>query len=232
MNEETQSKILAIIPARGGSKGIPRKNIKELTGKPLIVYSIEAALKSKYINKIVVSTEDEEIAEISKKYGAEVIKRPRELAKDSSSIIDVLKHVLEKLREKENYNPDIIVLLQPTSPLRTVKTIDSAILIFRDKFEYYDSLIPLYLIEGKIGIIMRERYIPNYILGSRRQDIEPIYRECGTIFIFKPDLIKNGEMFGEKILPFVIKKYKESIDIDTTDDLKIAEFFMGLKNDK
>jgi CMP-N,N'-diacetyllegionaminic acid synthase len=232
MNEETQSKILAIIPARGGSKGIPRKNIKELTGKPLIVYSIEAALKSKYINKIVVSTEDEEIAEISKKYGAEVIKRPRELAKDSSSIIDVLKHVLEKLREKENYNPDIIVLLQPTSPLRTVKTIDSAILIFRDKFEYYDSLIPLYLIEGKIGIIMRERYIPNYILGSRRQDIEPIYRECGTIFIFKPDLIKNGEMFGEKTLPFVIKKYKESIDIDTTDDLKIAEFFMGLKNDK
>lgn len=232
MNEETQSKILAIIPARGGSKGIPRKNIKKLTGKPLIVYSIEAALKSKYINKIIVSTEDKEIAEISKKYGAEVIKRPRELAKNYSSIIDVLKHVLEKLREEENYKPDIIVLLQPTSPLRTVKTIDSAILIFRDKFEYYDSLIPLYPIEGKIGIIRRERYIPNYILGSRRQDIEPIYRECGTIFIFKPDLIKNGEMFGEKILPFVIEKYKESIDIDTTDDLKIAEFFMGLKNDK
>ena len=227
-----KNKIIAIIPARGGSKGIPKKNIKLLAGKPLITYSIEVALKSRYIDRVVVSTEDEEIAEISKNYGAEVIGRPDELAKDESPMVEAVKHVLETLEEKENYTPEIIVLLQPTSPLRTVKTINLAIKTFYDNLEGYDSLIPLYPIEGKIGIVKNGNYIPNYILGSRRQDIEPIYRECGTIFIFKLNLIGQDKMFGEKIFPFIIKNYRESIDIDNMEDLKQAEYFMRLKNEK
>ena len=122
-------KILAIIPARGGSKGIPRKNIKLLAGKPLIAYTIEAALKSKYLDRVIVSTEDREIAETSRHYGAEVIKRPKILAKDKAKTIDVIFHLLNVLKEK-NYIPEIIVLLQPTSPLRIVKDIDKAIELF------------------------------------------------------------------------------------------------------
>lgn len=120
-------KILAIIPARGGSKGIPRKNIKILCGKPLIAYTIEAALSSKRIDKVVVSTEDEEIAEIAKGYGAEVIPRPLELAKDDTSSLPVYQQVIKHLAEVEICYPDIIAVLQPTSPLRLVQNIDGAI---------------------------------------------------------------------------------------------------------
>jgi len=119
-------KILALIPARGGSKGLPRKNIKPLLGKPLIAWTIEQSLASKYLDKVVVSTEDKEIAEISKKYGAEVpFIRPKELAKDDTPSIDVVLHAIDFLEKKELFN--IIVLLQPTSPLRTISDIDNSI---------------------------------------------------------------------------------------------------------
>ena len=121
--------ILGIIPARGGSKGIPRKNIKPLHGKPLIYYTIKEALKSKFLNRVVVSTEDNDIAEIAKKFGAKVIKRPKELARDETPIRDVVIHVLNKFKEKK-YIPDAVVLLQPSSPLRKAHHIDEAISLF------------------------------------------------------------------------------------------------------
>ena len=111
--------ILAIIPARGGSKGIPRKNINLLCGKPLIAYTIEAALSSKYIDSVVVSTEDEEIAKITKDYRVEVIPRPLELAHNNTPSLPVFQHVIRFLEEVESFLPNIIVILQPTSPLRT-----------------------------------------------------------------------------------------------------------------
>ena len=119
-------KIISIIPARGGSKRLPRKNILLLAGKPLIAYSIEQSFKSKYIDRTIVSTEDKEIAETSKKYRAEIIKRPKELATDEATTLVVLQHVLSVLRE-QNYNPDVVVLLQPTSPLRKTSQIDESI---------------------------------------------------------------------------------------------------------
>jgi len=223
--------ILAIIPARGRSKGIPRKNIKLFSGKPLIVYSIVAAKASKQIDKIVVSTEDEEIAEISKKFGVKVIKRPIELSEDNSTTMDVVKHVLSVLKETENYIPGVVVLLQPTSPLRTVKTIEMAISKFLENYEDYDSLLPIYPIKSKIGTIKKGFFIPNYVLGSQRQNIEQIYKECGTIFIFKTNLIEEGKMFGKRLFPFIIQNYEESIDIDTIDDFKQAEYLES-KNEK
>ena len=121
-------KIIAIIPARGGSKGVPRKNIKLLNGKPLISYSIRAALKSKFIDRVIVSTDDKEIAEIAKRYKAEVpYLRPAELAQDTSPTLPVLQHAVKYLEEKENYKTDLIVLLQPTTPLILASDIDSAI---------------------------------------------------------------------------------------------------------
>ena len=119
--------ILGIIPARGGSKGIKRKNLKEILGKPLVAYSIEAGVNSKLITKVVVSTEDSEIKEISLKYGAEVIDRPIELAKDETKTAPVMKHVLNEL-EKDGYKPDYVVLLQPTSPQRNSEFLDKALI--------------------------------------------------------------------------------------------------------
>ncbi|MDD3149244.1 MAG: acylneuraminate cytidylyltransferase family protein [Candidatus Gastranaerophilales bacterium] len=119
-------KILGIIPARGGSKGIPRKNIRLLAGKPLIAYTIEASLKSKYIDRTILSTEDAEIKEIAQKFGAEVMDRPFELAQDETKTAPVLTDIVNKL-EHTGYSPDIVVLLQPTCPLRDENVIDAAI---------------------------------------------------------------------------------------------------------
>ena len=120
--------IMAVITARGGSKGVPRKNIRDLSGKPLIAWSIEAAKNSGYIDRIIVSTEDTEIRDISLEYGAEVpFLRPKELAEDNSSSVDTVLHVIEKLEKDYNYTPDYILLLQPTSPLRNEVHIDDSI---------------------------------------------------------------------------------------------------------
>lgn len=229
--KKNEHKILAVIPARGGSKGLPKKNIKPLCGNPLIYYSIKAALDSKYVGRTVVSTEDREIASIARKYGAEIVERPQELAKDDTPSFPVFKHALTYLENKFDYRPDILVILQPTSPLRTTETINDAIKTFFDNFDIYDSLIPLYPIESKIGTIEKGTYHPHYTLGQRRQEIQKLYKECGTIFIFKPELIENGKNFGEKILPFIINNYEESIDIDTIKDLEKAEYFLRKRNE-
>lgn len=126
--------VVAIIPARGGSKGIPRKNIKNLNGKPLIAYTIEEALKSKYVDRVIVSTEDLEIAEISKSFGAEVpFFRPKELAQDDTPGIEPIIHAINYLLNDENYNFDYVMCLQCTSPLRNSKQIDEAILEMYNK---------------------------------------------------------------------------------------------------
>ena len=140
-------KIISIIPARGGSKGIPRKNIIPLCGKPLIAYTIEQSLSSKLIDETIVSTDDEEVKEISIQYGSKVIDRPAELATDNASMESCISHVLESVKA------DVVVLLQPTSPLRKVRTIDMAIKLFLDSYKKYDSLIPLFPIGSKIGKI-------------------------------------------------------------------------------
>lgn len=228
MKNKKNRKILGIIPARGGSKGLPEKNIKKIAGKPLIAWSIEEALKSEHIDKLIVSTEDKKIAKIARQYNGEVMKRPKKLAKDNSPVMDAVKDTLRKLR-KENYIPDIIIILQPTSPLRTVITLDSAVETFLKNIDQYDSLIPLFPTEGKIGKIKNGLYLPSYTLGENRQRIKRVYRECGTIFILKADLIYQEKGFGRKIYPFIIKDYKESIDIDTIDDFKIAEYFLERK---
>ena len=118
--------ILAIIPARGGSKGIKRKNLVSIEGKPLIQYTIDAAVGSKYVTRVTVNSEDAEIIEYASKQGVEVIVRPDELAQDTTPMKDVILYELQYLREKERYIPDILVLLQPTSPLRTAEHIDEA----------------------------------------------------------------------------------------------------------
>jgi len=227
MEEKSQLKILAIIPARGGSKGIPRKNIRLLAGKPLIAYSIETALKSKYIDKVVVSTDDEEIAEIAKIYGAKVIERPEELARDESPTIDAIFHVLETLQS--NYVPEIVVLLQPTSPLRNAKDIDNAIDLFlRMDCEAVVGVCEathLYwyfkIEKGYLKPIFRKEH-----LKMRRQELPKIYMPTGAIFISMPkNLYEYKSFYCEKVIPYIMPA-ERSIDIDNEIDFMLTELVM------
>lgn len=227
MNEQN---IVGIIPARGGSKGLPRKNIKILAGKPLIVYTIEAALHSKKLNRIIVSTEDKEIADVSREYGAEVIIRPQDLAKDTTPTEPVIKHVVSFLKS-EGYKADIIVTLQPTSPFRTSNQIDDA--INEICFDNVDSVIGLKEVKEhpyKMKKIENGHVVPFlkiYLQSNRRQDIPPLYKENGAIYITKYDFLMNeGKIIGGNMRPFLMSN-ETSIDIDTHLDFKIAECLLG-----
>ena len=217
---QKKNKILAIIPARGGSKGIPRKNIRLLAGKPLIAYSIETAKKSKYIDKVVVSTEDKEIAEISKFFGAEVIERPNELGEDSVPLDPVIFHAVNSVEKKENIKYDFVLTLQPTSPLLSTETIDKAIEIMLSGD--YDTLISVKDETHLYWSKKEEIIIPLYKERKNRQYLDPIYRETGAILISKREVISEDDRIGDKVFLFEIPE-EESVDIDTYQDWWIAE---------
>jgi len=215
-----KNKIIAIIPARGGSKGIPRKNIRLLVGKPLISYSIETALQSKYINDVVVSTDDDEIGEISRMYGAQILKRPKELAEDETPLDPVIVHAVKKKKKEKNINYDLVVTIQPTSPLLTVETLDKAIeaMIAED----CDTLLPV-KDDTHLFLMKKEgKFIPIYKERVNRQYLDPIYQEVGTPLIAKREIMNSGSRLGKNIFYFEMPD-KESIDIDTALDWQIIE---------
>ena len=222
-------KILAIIPARGGSKRVPKKNIKSTNGKPLIYYSINSALQSQYIDKVIVSTDDEEIKEISIHFGAEIVERPSNLAEDESTTIDVVFHVLDMLKEN-SYEPTIIILIQPTSPLRDIEDIDKAIELFlKSKCDTLMSVRetkhpPFWcfkLEEGLLKTIFDIKY-----LSIISQDLEKAYQLNGSIYIARPKVLKrNKSFYSENTIPYIMP-FEKSIDIDDEFDFMIAEFLM------
>ncbi len=226
-------KIYSIIPARGGSKGIPRKNIKNLNGKPIIAYSIEASISNDLIKTTYVTTEDIEISEVSKKYGANVIKRPQRLAEDTSSSVDVILHSLEYLEKKEKL-PDFFVLLQPTSPLRTSEDIKNSIKLFINN--ECDALISVCEIDhsSMLSLSLKNKFlVPNCddeFLTTRRQDLPTYYSPNGAIYITTPKSLKKNKTFiPKKTIPYIMPQ-ERSIDLDTPFDLKLAEFL--LKNNQ
>jgi len=236
MKKITDKKILAIIPARGKSKRLPRKNIKLLSGKPLIAWTIEAAKKSKYVNRVVVSTEDKEIAQISKKWGAEIVNRPKELATDTAKTIDVIFHLLDVLK-KEKYYPKIVVLLQPTSPLRTFQDIDSAVKLFLNK--KCRSVISVFEAEANFWWAMeiKKSYLKPFFTWekffARSQDLPKVYTPNGAIYISTPEILKKYKSFYIKneILPYIMPK-ERSIDIDYEIDFKLAELIIKNEENK
>lgn len=218
--------IIAIIPARGGSKGLPRKNVLPLAGKPLIVYTIEAALESKKLVRVIVSTDDEEIADISRKYGADVIMRPKELASDNTPTEPVIRHAINALKCKV----DIIVTLQPTSPFRLSSQIDDAI---SEITPDVDSVIGLKEVKEhpyKMKKIVNNQVLPFLnvkVQSNRRQDMPVLYKENGAIYVTKYDLLMNkNQIKGGIMKPFLMSE-KTSIDIDTHLDFEIAEYLIG-----
>jgi len=217
-------KILAIIPARGGSKRLPRKNILNLNGKPLIRWSIEAGLKSKYIDKVVVTSDDAEILGIAESSGVSVINRPVELASDTSTTFDAIKHTINNVN---NYN--YIVLLQPTSPLRTAQHIDEAIEILFERSA--DAVVSVCEVDHSPlwsntlpNNDNMSNFIRNDVLNKRSQDLEVYYRLNGAIYICDVNRLLQEERFLLKENIFAYKMDKSvSIDIDEEIDLKIAQ---------
>jgi len=223
---------LAIIPARGGSKRLPRKNILDLVDKPLITWSIEAGLNSKYIDKVIVSSDDNEILNISQKYGALTIKRPNTLASDTATTFDAIKHTIENT---DKY--DYIVLLQPTSPLRDENHIDEAIELLEDKCA--DAVVsvcemdhsPLWSNTLPENGSM-QGFLKNEVLNKRSQDLENYYRLNGAIYICKTDrLLEEESFFLKKNIFSYIMGRKSSVDIDEKIDFKLAELLIKDTND-
>jgi len=219
---------LAIIPARGGSKRLPRKNILNLCGKPLISYSIEAGLKSKYIDKVVVNSDDNEILETAQKFGAKTIKRPHNLANDTSTTFDALKHTIDNL---EKY--DYVVLLQATSPLRTAKHINEAIELLEEKNA--NAVVSVCQMEHSplwSNILPKDGnmkdFLKDEILNKRSQDLEQYYRLNGAIYICKTDefLENKGFFLKENIFAYIMDR-KSSVDIDEEIDFKLVEVLVS-----
>lgn len=219
---------LSIIPARGGSKRLPRKNILKILDKPLIAYSIEAGLNSKYIDKLIVSSDDDEILSISKDYGAEIIKRPANLAEDTTTTFDTLKHVVENISEEYEY----IVLLQATSPLRKSSHIDEAIKLLEEKKA--DAIISVCEMEHSplwSNTLPSDNnmklFLKDEIKNKRSQDLEKYYRLNGAIYICRTDkFLENKGFFLEENIYAYIMDRKDSIDIDEEIDFIIASEFI------
>lgn len=225
--------VTALIPARGGSKRLPRKNVKLLHGKPLIAWSIEVAKASKYIDQVIVSTDDEEIKQISEQYGAEVpFIRPEHLSNDTASSFDVIKHAIEFL--KINDENHLLILLQPTSPLRKVSDIDNALELFLAK--NVDGVVSLTECEHSplwSNSLPEDFSMQNFIrpelVGRRSQDLPKYYRLNGSIYIYQTQklLSANKIFYNAKVFGFLMDQSK-SIDIDTFLDFKVAELLIGL----
>lgn len=225
--------IIGVIPARGGSKRLPRKNIKLLNRKPLIAYTIEQALDSKYLDKVVVTTDDKDIAEISKKYQAEVIIRPKNLARDDTPTIDVIYHLINFLKLKDD---DIIVLLQPTSPLRTTEDIDNAIRLFLNSncesvVSVCETEFPPYWTFVIENNVLKPLIGWDY-LKKDRNHLKKTYKPNGAIYIARCRTLKEYKSFyTERTIPYIMP-VERSVDIDTYIDFMLAEILIKIIKNK
>lgn len=232
-----QYRVTALIPARGGSKRLPRKNVKLLDDKPLIAWSIETAKASKYVDRVVVSTDDEEIKQVSEQYDAEVpFLRPEHLSNDYASSFDVIKHAIKQLNIEEKNN--LIVLLQPTSPLRLVAELDGAL----EFFVANNAKGVVSVSEAEHSPMWSNTLPENYSLaefirpevqGKRSQDLPTYYRLNGSIYIYEVlSLLEKDKIFYDSgVYGFQTEK-ETSVDIDTALDFLIAETMMLHRSNK
>lgn len=227
-------KILAIIPARGGSKTIPRKNLKLLHGKPLIAYTIESALDSELIERVLVSTEDLEIATISKKYGAEIpFIRSKKLAEDDIPILpDVIRYTIKKLKNDFDYDSDIIVVLPPTVPLRKSQTIDEAIKKYiSSDYDWITTLVPVTQHPYRMQILEGDKikhFLDSKYNGYQRQEFPLIYYLNGSIHVTSKKIINSDNLFNCNWGGLVID-IEEGIDIDNSIDFILVEALLANK---
>lgn len=228
-------KILAVITARGGSKGIPRKNIKVLGGKPLIAWTIEAAKRSQFLDDCVLSTDDIEIAEVAKKYNCRVpFMRPPELAVDQAKSIPVIQHALNWLKDNEGQEFDYVMILQPTSPFRTARDIDESITKAVDtKADSVMSMVKLVdfsapklkVLDGDIIKPLSEAEGKE---SASRDGLKDVYKRNCAIYLTKVPVLMSGDLFGQVSRAIVMPALR-SVDINTLDDFLYAEFLAANK---
>lgn len=226
MSKNKKEKIVAIIIARGGSKSIPRKNVLPLHGKPLVAWPIDLAKSIKRIDRVIISTDDDEILTIAKEHGAEALfKRPSELAQDETQTLPVLQHCITYLENQENYKPDIILLFYPTSPFLKKERVEEAL----NLFEKTDCQSVLSVTKDLGHFWHKEnnlykRLYPKNI--SNRQYVEPLYRENGSIYFSRYNsLMKDKKLVSEKNVQFLFMDEDENIDIDIQEDFNKAKSF-------
>jgi CMP-N,N'-diacetyllegionaminic acid synthase len=229
MEIDMKKKNLCLIPARGGSKGIPFKNIQKVSNKPLIEYSINAAKESKLINRIIVSTDSKQIASFAKKIGVEVpFIRPKKISNDSATQYDVVQHATKFLLDQESYIPDIITILQPTTPIRTGKIIDRSINLLKKTKS--TSVISVSNVKDHPDIIFHQKnkflnpLNKNFERHSTRQSRTEMYAPTGSIYTFWHETLKKyNSIYGPRIKALKIKEQEFNIDIDTVYDLFVSE---------
>ena len=217
-----QMKYITIIPARGGSKRFPGKNIHQFQGKPLIAHSIRCSLACGQVSHTFVSTDDEQIKEVSLQFGAEIINRPQELGGDFVSSAEVMQSAARMLVE-QGIDFDYVLLLQATNPLRPKSLLDDAIQIIEKTRT--DSLMTVSRSELKLGRIIDGKFTPwNYHYGQRSQDLEPLFYENGLLYISSKDLLLQGKIVSENMYPMVVDHIFGEVDIDTQEDMAYAEY--------
>jgi YrbI family 3-deoxy-D-manno-octulosonate 8-phosphate phosphatase len=230
----TRSETLVIIPARGGSKGIPRKNVRSFAGHPLIAYSVVAGLQAESVTRVIVSTDDEEIATVARSYGAEIpFLRPAELAQDSTLDLPVFQHALKWLQENEGYSPDVVVQLRPTSPIRPKDCVDRAVQLLSAN-PYADSVRGVVLAGQnpyKMWHISANGHLQPLLQidgisephNAPRQALPPVYWQTGHIDAIRPKVIlEKNSMSGEVILPLILDS-RYTVDIDSPADWLVYE---------
>jgi len=228
-------RILGVIPARGGSKGVPRKNIRPLAGKPLIAYTIEAALSSHVLDDVVVGTEDPEIAKVAQQYGAQVpFMRPAELASDQAQTHPVVVHCLEFMENHTGKPYDIIVLLQPTTPMRTAQDIQDGVTLIQSTGA--DSVVSVTSVEGYHPFRMKRIVGDNQLINlidqgfedmRPRQVLPPVYLRSGDLYIAtRATVIDRQTMVGPDSRAIVIPPQR-AINIDTERDFMLAEYILS-----
>jgi N-acylneuraminate cytidylyltransferase/CMP-N,N'-diacetyllegionaminic acid synthase len=221
--------VLAVVPARGGSKALPRKNLAMFGGRPLIAWTISAALGSQTITRTVVTTDDAEIANVAREYGAQVpFLRPPELAEDDTTGIAPILHAIRWLEVAEQYRPQIVINLQPTSPLRTSRDIDMALALLASNG--VDAVVsvsaaadhPFWMKTVDSDGLMHN-FLPQQSGVSRRQDLPPIYALNGAIYLaYREVILRNESWYTDRTAAYIMPR-ERSIDIDTLLDLRIAE---------
>lgn len=224
-------KVLAIIPARGGSKGVRDKNIRDVAGQPLITYAVEAAQQSKRITKTLVSTDSEKIASVVRQAGGDVMMRPGELAEDNSPVVQVINYVLEKLKSV-NEEFDVIVLLQPTSPIRTGQNIDEVIAMFDDqKVEGVISVVPMDDVHPARMYTTDDGWMKPFIETgetAQRQDLPVVYYRNGCIYAVRTSVFFKEKTLMVKQKKAYVMKREHLANIDDERDLIIADVLVNM----